>query len=200
VRATTTSLLLLASTILCGVRLPVAGDRSLAFEAFGFVEGTLAIVVLGLFLGQSVLPRPAHWLDRVGLAYWLVATAVLLRLALPPPGLGYWIGAGILVASLLRVAGRDDRRRTLVTLGIAVSLCGMLRFAVIPFVWRRASLSDLGPFELAGLGDWAKGLVTDYQPVRAGNEILNVAGVALYALAIRLGWPTISAAAGARQP
>lgn len=192
VRSAATSLLLLASMLLCGLRLPARGGRTLAFEAFGFVEGILALVVLGLFLSQGVLARPAHWMERLTLAYWLTATAVLLRLALPPPGLGYWLGVTLVSAALLGAAGRDDRRRTPITLAIAVALCGTLRFAVIPFIWRRANLPDVGPFELAGLSDWAKGLVSDYQPVRTGNEILNVAGVALYALALRLGWPARS--------
>jgi hypothetical protein len=178
--------------LLGGLRLPARGGRTLAFEAFGFVEGVLALIVLGLFLSQGVLARPAHWVERLALGYWLAATAVLLRLALPPPGLGYWLGVTIVTAALLGAAGRDDRRRTLVTLAIAVALCGTLRFAVIPFIWRRANLPDVGPFELAGLSDWAKGLVSDYQPVRAGNEVLNVAGVGLYALALRLGWPARS--------
>ncbi len=77
----------------------------------------------------------------------------------------------------------------------------MLRFALIPFVWRHVSLPDLGPFGLSELGDWAKGLVSGYQPVRAGNEILNVVGVALYALALRRGWPAWrSLSRGPRQP
>jgi hypothetical protein len=109
-------------------------------------------------------------------------------LALPPPGIGYWMGTVILAAALLGAAGSDDRRRTPVTLATALALCGLLRFGVIPFVWRHASLPDVGPFGLEGLSDWAKGLVTDYQPVRGGNEILNVVGVALYALALRRGW------------
>ena len=184
---------------MCGLRLPAGGDRSLAFEAFGFVEGVLALVVLGLFLGQGIVVRPTHWMERVSLAYWLGATAVLLRLALPPPGIGYWMGTVILVAALLGAAGRDDRRRTLVTLATALALCGLLRFGVIPFLWRHASLPDVGPFGLGELSDWAKGLVTDYQPVRAGNEVLNVVGVGFYALALRPGWPALpSLARGAR--
>jgi hypothetical protein len=166
------------------MRLPAAGDRSLAFESFGFVEGVLALVVLGLFLGQGVLERPAHWMEKITLGYWLGATAVLLRLALPPPGIGYWIGSVILAAALFGAAGRGERRRTLVTLATALALCGTIRFGVIPFLWRHASLPDVGPFALNELSDWAKGLVTDYQPVRAGNEIVNVVGVAFYALAL----------------
>ncbi len=116
-RAAATPLLLIGSVLLCGLRLPAAGDRTLAFEAFGFVEGVLALVVLGLFLAQGSVARPAHWMDGLALAYWLGATAVLLRLALPPPGIGYWVGTVILAAALFGAAGRDDRRRTLLTLG-----------------------------------------------------------------------------------
>ena len=188
-RPATTALLLLGAALLCGIRLPAAGERTLAFEAFGFVEGVLALLALFLFLRQGVLARPAGWLERLSLAYWLGATAVLLRVTLPPPGLGYWIGTAILAAGLLGAFGGDDRRRSLFTLGIAVAICGVLRFGVIPFLWRHATLPDLGPLEVSGLSDWAKGLVTDYQPVRAGNEILNVLGVALYALAIWRAWP-----------
>ncbi|MFN2433100.1 MAG: hypothetical protein ABR599_09875, partial [Gemmatimonadota bacterium] len=85
--------------------------------------------------------------------------------------------------------GGGERRRSLFTLGIAVALSGTLRSAVIPFVWRNASLPDLGPLELSGISDWAKGLVTEYEPVRAGNEVLNVMGIALYALALWRSWP-----------
>jgi hypothetical protein len=184
-----TGLLLLGSAVLCGVRLPQGSERTLAFEAFGFVEGVLALLVLFLFLRQGALAPPARAFDRLLLAYWLFATAVLLRLALPPPGLGYWIGAGILGAALLGAFGGDDRRRSLFTLGVAVALCGTIRFGVIPFLWRNATLPDLGPLRLEGVTDWAKGLVTDYQPVRAGNEVLNVAGVALYAVALWRSWP-----------
>jgi hypothetical protein len=146
-------------------------------------------VVVGLFLHQRVIAPPLAWTDRLTLAYWFGATAVLLRLALPPPGVGYWIGTGILAAGLLGASGGGDRRRTLVTLGVAVALCGMLRFALVPFVWRHASLPDLGPIELGGVSEWAKGLVTDYQPVRPFNEIVNALGLCLFGLAIRRAWP-----------
>lgn len=187
----TTGLLLLGSAVLCGVRLPTAGDRTLAFEPFGFVEGVLALLVLFLFMRQGMLAPPRHWSERLLLAYWFGASAVLLKLALPPPGLGYWIGSVILAAALLGAFGGGDRRRTLFTLGIAVALCGVLRFGLIPFVWRNATLPDLGPLELSGISDWAKGLVTDYQPVRRGNEVLNAAGIALYALALWRAWPAL---------
>lgn len=188
-RPATTGLVLVGAILLCGLRLPAAAERTLAFEAFGFVEGVLALLVLFLFLRQGILPTPAGGFDRLLLLYWLAATAVLLRVALPPPGLGYWIGTAILAAVLLGAFGGGDRRRSLFTLGIAVAACGVVRFGVIPFVWRNAALPDLGPIELSGLSDWAKGLVTDYQPVRPGNEILNVLGIALYALAIWRLWP-----------
>lgn len=182
-------MLLLGSAILTGLRLPARGDRTLAFEGFGFVEGVLALLVLFLFLQQGVLASPRHLLERALLAYWLGSTAVLLKLALPPPGLGYWIGTVLIAAALLGASGGEDRRRTLLTLGLAIALCGTLRFAIIPFVWRHASLPDLGPLELGGISDWAKGLVTEHEPVRAGNQVLNVMGVALYAVALRRSWP-----------
>jgi hypothetical protein len=190
-RPATTGLLLLGAALLCGLRLPAEGERTLAFEAFGFVEGVLALLVLFLFLRQGVLRLPGHWSERLILAYWFGATAVLLRLGLPPPGLGYWVGTAILAAALLGAFGGDDRRRSLFTLGIALAICGMLRFALIPFVWRNATLPDLGPLDLGGISDWVKGLVTDYQPVRQGNEVLNVAGIALYALAVWRSWPEL---------
>jgi hypothetical protein len=188
-RPAVTALLLLGSAVLTGVRLPAAGDRALAFDAFGFVEGVLALLVLFLFLRQGVLPRPAGALEHAVLAYWLFATAVLLRMALPPPGIGYWLGTLLLAFVLLGAFGGGDRRRSLFVLGIAVAVSGAVRFAVIPFLWRNAVLPDLGPIELTGLGDWAKGLVTDYEPVLPGNEVLNVLGVALYAAALWRTWP-----------
>ncbi|MBA2564254.1 MAG: hypothetical protein H0V09_02370 [Gemmatimonadetes bacterium] len=194
-RPATTALLLLGSAILCGLRLPAGEDRSLAFEAFGFVEGVLALLALHLFIRQGALPFPSTSPLRITLPYWLCATAVMLRLALPPPGVGYWIGAGLLTAALLGASGGADRRRTLFTLGTALAICGVLRFSVIPFVWRSASLPDLGPVPLGGVSDWAKGLFTEYHPVRTGNEVLNVAGIALYAAALWRAWPAGSPAA-----
>lgn len=189
-RPAVTGLLVLSSAVLTGVRLPAAGDRTLAFEAFGFVEGVLALLVLFLFLRQGVLPRPAGALEHALLAYWLFATAVLLRMALPPPGIGYWLGTLLLAFVLLGAFGGGDRRRSLFVLGIAIAVSGAVRFAVIPFLWRNASLPDLGPIGLTGLSDWAKGLLTDYEPVLRGNEVLNVLGVALYGAALWRSWPS----------
>ena len=188
-RPAVTALLLLGSAILTGLRLPAAGERALAFEAFGFVEGILALLTLFLFLRQGVLTRPAGPLDHAVLAYWLFATAVLLRMALPPPGIGSWLGTLLFAFVLLGAFGGGDRRRSVFVLGVALAVSGAVRFAVIPFLWRNATLPDLGPIELTGISDWAKGLVTDYEPVLAGNEILNVLGVALYALALWRSWP-----------
>jgi hypothetical protein len=184
-----TALLLLGASLLAGIRLPATGNRTLAFEAFGFVEGVLALLVLYLFVRQGTLPRPRFWFERLILAYWLFATAVLLRMALPPPGLGYWIGTAILGSVLLGVFSGNDRRRTVFSLGVALAACGVIRFGIIPFVWRNAALPDLGPLEFSGISDWAKGLVTDYEPVLAGNEILNLLGVALFACALWRVWP-----------
>ena len=182
-RAVLAALLFLGSAALAGVTPRLDG---VDYRAFGMVDGLFALLLAYLFLLRGVWARAAGWLGWVPVVYGTLATAQLLALLLPPPGVLQWVVVVGLAFSAFAAFSARSPTRLLAGLGTVALLLALLKFSVIPFLWVR---SGPGPGEAFGLGNLAEGfrrLFVEYEPLGPGGELLGFVAIALWAAATRL--------------
>lgn len=185
-RAVAAALLWLASGALAGVTPRAAG---VDYRLFGVTEGIFAIFLVHVLLARGAWLRHPGPLGWVAVGYGAWATAQLLELLLPPPGVLEWIVVVALAMSAWAMLAGGSRERLVASLATLALLLALLNFSVIPALWERAGPA---PGEAFGLGDLAEGarrLVVDYEPVRRSGQLLGVIAIALWAAATRLLWP-----------
>lgn len=184
-RAVAAALLFLASAVLAGVT-PVEGG--VEYRAFGIVEGLFALLLAYLLILRGAWPSPAGIVGWTAVVYATVATAQVLELLFPPPGLIEWVVvAGVAIAAWAVFAG-GTRRRLVASLASLAILLALLKFSMIPALW------GIGPEPgtALGLGDAAEGVrraFADYRPVRPAGQLVGFVAIALWAAATRLLWP-----------
>lgn len=184
-RAVGAALLFLLAAFLAGVNpLP----EGFSYHTFGVSEGILAILLTYVMLEREVWWSPAGVLRWVAVAYGTVASAQILGLLIPAPGVLEWMVLTGLAFSSWAIVGSASRTRFLGALGAMTLLLSILKFSVIPILWERAGP---GPGEAWGLGDLAEGfrrLVVDHEPVTAAGQLLGFTAIALWAGATRVLW------------
>lgn len=185
-RAIAAALVFLAAAALAGVALLPDGVQ---YRAFGMVEGVFAVLLAYLLVHRRGWEAPETVVGWVAVAYGTVASAQVLELLLPPPGMVEWmVVAGVAVTAWGAFAG-GTRRRLVFSLASLALLLAVLKFSVIPVLWTRLGPA---PGTALGLGDVAEGVrrvFADYQPVRPVGQVVGAAAVALWALGTRLLWP-----------
>ncbi len=163
--------------------------RSLGAERFGLLALVLGAggYALGLTPARALLRQlAAHRADdRMQLAGGLVATAMLLTLALGAAlGLGLALSSGFLARSVLRLPGElrgvAAQALLIAALGVPLGMLGQL-FAAVPLALRRIDLYTRWTTLLAIL-------------LVAGNCVLALAGFGVQAL---VGWNVATSAVGA---
>lgn len=185
-RSVASALLFLVAAALAGLTLLPDG---VAYTTFGMVGGLLAILLTYLFLLRGVwspAPGALRWLPLV---YGTAATAQLLTLLLPPPGVVQWVVVTGLAFTLWGAFATRTRANLMLGLGTIGVLLALLKFSVIPFLWER---SGPGPGEAWGLGDLAEGfrrLFVEFVPLRSGGELPGFLAIVCWVLATRLLWP-----------
>lgn len=184
-RGVAAALLFLASAVLAGVTPRPTGVE---YRTFGMVDGVLALLLVYLLLLRRVWLRPPGALGWLAVGYGTVATAQLLALLLPPPGVVQWVVVTTLAFSAWAALAGRSRTRLVASLASLALLLALLKFSVIPFLWVRA-----GPAagQGWGLGDLAEGfrrLFVEYHPLGPGAELLGFAALGCWALATRLLW------------
>lgn len=182
-RAVLAALLFLGSAALAGVTPLLDGVE---YRTFGMVEGLFALLLTYVFLLRGVWPREPGGLGWVPVAYGTIATAQLLALLLPPPGVLQWMVVTGLAFSAFAAFGARSPTRLLGGLGIAAVLLALLNYSVIPFLWIR---SGPGPGEAWGLGNLAEGfrrLFVEYEPLGPAGELVGFAALACWAIATAL--------------
>jgi hypothetical protein len=168
---------------LAGVTLRADG---VDYRAFGMVEGLFALLLAYLFRLRGVWTREAGGLGWVPIVYGTLATAQLLALLLPPPGVLQWVVVTGLAFSAFAAFAARSATRLLAGLATVAILLALLNFSVIPFLWVRAGP---GPGEAWGLGNMAEGfrrLFVEYEPVRPGGELVGFVAIACWAAATLL--------------
>lgn len=197
-RAVAAALLFLLAGVLAGV---TPGERGTEYRVFGMLDALLALLLTYLLLDRGVWRRTPGWIGWIAIGYAAIASAQVLALLIPPPGVVQWISVVGFLFVLIAALGVRTRHRLVGLLGGATVLLALLKFSVIPFVWER---SGPGPGEAFGLGaglERIRRMVVDYQPVSPEAELLGGVAVALWVLGTRLLWPgepVVSGHAGVR--
>ena len=184
-RAVGASLLFLLSAVLAGM---VLVEHGVEYHLFGLVEGIFA-----LLLGYILVLRDA-WAASSGLCGWAavvyctVATAQVLELLFPPPGLVQWVVVTGVAITAWSVFSAGSPRRLVASLASLAVVLALVRYSVIPVLW-----AHLGPAQgtALGLGDIAESarrVFADWHPVRPAGELLGFVAVCCWALATRLVW------------
>ena len=184
-RAVLAALLFLGSAALAGV---TPRPHGVDYHTFGMMEGIFALLLAYLFLLRGVWTREAVGLGWVPIAYGTLATAQILALLLPPPGVLQWVVVTGLAFSAFGAFAARSPTRLLAGLGTVALLLALLKFSVIPFLWVR---SGPGPGVAFGLGTLAEGfrrLFVEYEPAGTGGELLGLAAIVLWAAGTRLTW------------
>lgn len=179
------ALVFLASGTVAGVALVPDGVE---YRAFGMVEGVFALLLAYLLVYRGAWERPEAATAWIAVLYGTLASAQVLELLLPPPGMIEWmVVAGLAVTAWGAFSG-GTRRRLMFSLASLALLLALLTFSVIPVLWTRMGPAAGTAF---GLGDVAEGVrrtFADYQPLRPAGQMVGFVALALWALGTRLLW------------
>lgn len=184
-RAVAASLLFLGAATLSGIALVPGGVE---YRTFGMVEGVFALLLSYVLVVRGAWAPPPGPLGWTALAYGTAASAQVLELLLPPPGVVEWGVVGALAVAAWAALGRGSRHRLAVSLGGLALLLAVLKFSLLPAV-----LSGLGPepgtaLGLGDLAERARRFVADAAPLRPAGQLVGVAALALWVLGTRLLW------------
>ncbi|HEX2188937.1 MAG TPA: hypothetical protein VHG51_08580 [Longimicrobiaceae bacterium] len=184
-RGVAAALLFLGSAALAGVQLVEVGTR---YRTPGLVEGVFALLLVYVLLLRGVWIRPPGWTGWLAVAYGAAASAQLLEMLLPPPGVIEWMVVFVLAFAAWGALTAGTRTRLVASLASLALLLALVRYSVIPVLWERVGPA---PGEAFGLGNAAEGIrrvLADHEPVRAGGQLLGLLALALWALGTRLLW------------
>lgn len=185
-RSLAAALLFLACAALAGVT-PVQGG--VEYRTFGMVEGLFALLLAYLLVLRGAWPAPAGAAGWAALAYGVVATAQVLELLFPPPGLIEWVViAGVSIA-MWSVFSGGTRRRAMASLASLAVVLALIRYSAIPLLWAHAGPAPGTALGLGDLAETARRLVADYRPTRRSAQLIGFAAICCWAAATRLAWP-----------
>lgn len=185
-RAVAAAFAFLGAGALAGVALVPDGVE---YRVFGMVEGVFALLLAYLLVMRGVWPSPRTLVGWVAAVYGAVATAQVLELLFPPPGMVEWMVVAALAITSWAAFSGGTRRRLVVSLATLALLLAVLKFSVIPVLWERVGPA---PGTALGLGDVAEGVrrvFADHRPLRPAGQLVGFAALGLWALATRLLWP-----------
>lgn len=183
--AVVAALLFLAAAFVAGL---APGPRGFSYRTFGITEGLGAILLTYIFLERRVWWSAARRLRWVAFVYGTVATAQILELLLPEPGILEWMVLTGLAFAVWAAVGARSRKRLLAGLAVVASLLAMLKFSVVPTLWVRAGPAVGAAWGLGDLAEGARRLVVDHEPITAAGQLLGVVAIGLWAAGTRLLW------------
>jgi hypothetical protein len=185
-RAVAAALLFLAAAVLAGVSLVEGGG--VEYRAFGLVEGLFALLLSHLLILRGAWMRPEGPAGWTAVAYGTVASAQVLELLFPPPGLIEWVVVAAMAVTAWGALAAGTRRRMVISLGTLAILLALIKFSVIPVLWERVGPAPGTGF---GLGDMAEGVrrvFADHRPLRPVGQLVGFVAICLWALATRVLW------------
>jgi hypothetical protein len=169
-----------------GLRVTASGVE---YKLFGVVDGLSALLLLYVLLGTGALSWPRDAWGAVVLVYGAAATAQLVSLLLPPPGVLEWVVVGLLLYAAWNATYAVHRTRVMLTLGLVALALAALKYSVLPFVWVRTELPHTPIIDIRALGEGLKGLVAAYVPSRPVTQALAFVAILAWVLAVWLQWP-----------
>lgn len=183
-RALGAALLFLAAAVLAGVTLYVDG---VGYRLLGVPAGVLAIFLAWVLRARGAWAG-AGWPAALALAYGTAATAQLLAMLLPPPGVLEWVATTALALFALSLASVPSRERLVALLGAAAAVLAVLRFSVVPVLWARLGGGSSAPFGLGAVAEGFRRAIVDERPLRPGAQLVALLALACWVLATRLLW------------
>ena len=184
-RAVAASLLFLASAALAGVTLV---EHGVEYHLFGLIEGIFALLLGYLLVLRGAWAAPSGVVGWVAVIYGTIATAQVLELLFPPPGLVQWVVVtGVAITAWSVFSGGSPRRLVASLASLAVVLA-LVRYSVIPVLWNHLGPAEGTAFGLGNLAEGARRVFADWQPVRPATELVGFVAICFWALATRLLW------------
>jgi hypothetical protein len=184
-RAVAASLLFLASAVLAGI-VPV--EHGVEYHLFGLVEGVFALMLAYVLVLRGAWAAPAGVCGWLAVVYGTVATAQVLELLFPPPGLVQWVVVtGVAIAAWSVFSAGSPRRLAASLASLAVVLA-LVRYSVIPVLWAHLGPAQGTAFGLGNLAEGARRIFADWHPVRPAAELVGFVAICCWALATRLVW------------
>lgn len=185
-RAVAAALLWLLAGALAGVAPLAAGG--VEYRTFGLTEAIFALLVVYALLERGAWRRTPGPLGWAAVAYGAWATAQLLELLFPPPGLLEWVVVTALALTAWSALGGGTRERLIASLASLALLLALLNFSVVPILWERAGPAPGEAFGFGDLAESARQLVAAYRPMRREGQLLGALAIALWAAGTRLLW------------
>ena len=196
-RAVAASLLFLVSAVLAGV---VLVEHGVEYHLFGIVEGIFALLLGYILVVRGAWAAPSGLCGWAAVVYGTVATAQVLELLFPPPGLVQWVVVTGVAITAWSVFSAGSPRRLVASLASLAVILALVRYSVIPVLWTRIGPAEGTAFGLGDLAEGARRIFADYRPVKPAGELLGFAAVCCWALATRLVWSVTPAVAIAPDP
>ncbi|MFL5383375.1 MAG: hypothetical protein ACJ8GN_12730 [Longimicrobiaceae bacterium] len=184
-RAVAASLLFLACAVLAGI-VPV--EHGVEYHLFGLVEGVFALLLAYVLVMRGAWAAPAGIPGWLAVAYGTVATAQVLQLLFPPPGLVQWVVVTGVAITAWSVFSAGSPRRLAASLASLAVVLALVRYSVIPVLWTHLGPAQGTAFGLGNLAEGARRIFADWHPVRPVAELVGFVAVCCWALATRLVW------------
>lgn len=178
--------LFILAFFLGGLRLSAIG---LEYRLFGLVDGLAAMLILYVLVNTGSLSWPGDKWGAVVLAYAAVATAQLVSLLLPPPGVVQWVVLGVLLYFAWSATYAVHRSRVMLTLGLVAVALAALKYSVLPFIWARTQLPATPILDLRAMAEGIKGLFAVYVPSRPISQVFAFGAILAWVFAVWLQWP-----------
>ncbi len=161
----------------------------LEYHLFGLIDGLAALLILYVLLNTGALSWPRDFWGGVLLVYAAAATAQLVALLLPPPGLVQWLVIGGLLYFAWGASYSAHRTRVMLGLGLVAVALAVLKYSVLPFVWARAQMPATPIVDLRALAESIKGFFAVYVPSRPISQFFAFTAILAWVLAVWLQWP-----------
>lgn len=184
-RGVAAALLFLGSAALAGLQLVEGGTR---YRTAGVVEGVFALLLVYVLLLRGAWIRPPGWAGWLAVAYGTAASAQLLEMLLPPPGVIQWMVVFVLAFAAWGALTAGTRTRLIGSLASLALLLALLRYSVIPVLWERVGPAPGAAFGIGDAVESVRRVLADHEPVRPAGELLGLLALALWALGTRLLW------------
>lgn len=165
------------------------GPLEVEYRVFGLVDALAALLILYVLLNTQVLSWPRDAFGGFVLLYAGIATAQLVGLLLPPPGVIEWFVLAVLIIFAWGASFGVHRTRIVLGLGLASVALAALRYSVLPFIWASTRLPETPVVNLRSLGESFKTLLVAYEPSRPITQFYALLAILAWAGAVWLQWP-----------
>jgi len=169
-----------------GLRASAVG---LEYRLFGLVDGLAALLIVYVLLNTAALSWPRDWWGALVTVYAAAATAQLVSLLLPPPGMVQWLVLGGLLYFAWGASYAAHRTRVVLALGLVALALAVLKYSVLPFIWARTQFPATPILDLQAMAEGIKSFFAVYVPSRPISQLFAFMAILAWVLAVWLQWP-----------